>query len=125
MDDTTLVGRFEPFGDLVCDANRVVDRQAPTFQPLREIFAGYQLHRQEACALGLMHTENGGDVGVAQRREQLGLPFEAGESVRIAGDSVGKDLDRHLAVEVGVRRLPDDPHAALADLLDQPIVQEL
>jgi hypothetical protein len=39
-----------------------------------------------------MHTENGGDVGVAERREQLGLPFEAGESMRIAGDGIGKDL---------------------------------
>ena len=59
---------------------------------------------------------------MVQRREQLRLPLEAGQAIGIGGESLGQDLDRHFAVEGGVQRLPDHAHAALADLLDQPIV---
>ena len=125
MDHATLVGRLEPVGDLARDADRFVDRQVPPSQSLREILAGYQLHRQEACALRAMNTKDGGDVGVAQRSEQLGFALEAGESLRIAGEGIGKDLDRHFAVEVGVRGFPDHTHPAFADLLDQAVVEQL
>ena len=36
---------------------------------------------------------------------------------------LGKDLQRDAALELGVLGLPDDTHAALADLLDQAVVE--
>ena len=65
-----------------------------------------------------------GDVGVVQRGQQLGLALEAGQPLGVVGERVGQDLDRHLAVERGVDRLPDHTHPALADLLDQAVVEQ-
>jgi len=65
-----------------------------------------------------------GDVGVIQRREQLGLTVEAHEALGVLGDRGRENLDGDLAVERGVFGFPDDAHAALADLLDEAVVEQ-
>ena len=40
------------------------------------------------------------------------------------GQGFGQDLDRHLAVEGGVGGRPDDPHAALAELFTDAVVEK-
>jgi hypothetical protein len=54
----------------------------------------------------------------------LGLAFETTQTIRIARQLVGEDLDRHLAIELGIGGLPDHAHPALADLLDQAVVRQ-
>ena len=56
--------------------------------------------------------------------EDLGLPREPGEPVRIAGEGVRQDLQRDLAVELRVGGLPDLAHAALAEQGDDVVVAE-
>jgi hypothetical protein len=70
-------------------------------------------------------TIDGGDVGVVQRGQQLGLAVEARQPLGLARHVGRKHLDRDLAVEGGVLGLPDHAHPALADLLDQAVVQQL
>jgi hypothetical protein len=52
---------------------------------------------------------------VVPTRENLRLPLEPGKAVRVSGEGVGEDLQRDLAVELGVGGLPDLAHASLAD----------
>ena len=47
--------------------------------------------------------------------ENLGLPREPGEPVRISREGVGEDLQGDLAAQLRVGRLPDLPHAPLAE----------
>ncbi len=47
--------------------------------------------------------------------EDLRLPLEPGQPIRVSREGVGQDLQGDLAVELGVGRLPDLAHAALAD----------
>ena len=53
--------------------------------------------------------------GWVQRGEHLRLALEPGETIRVAGEGVGENLERHLAVELGVGGLPHLTHAALAE----------
>ena len=45
----------------------------------------------------------------------MGLPLEPGEAIRVGGERLGEDLQRHLALELGISRLIDLPHTPLAD----------
>jgi hypothetical protein len=64
------------------------------------------------------------NVGVIQRCEDLCLAPEPRQPLRIRGKLLRKDLDRHVTIERGVGRLPHHTHPALADLLDEPVVQQ-
>ena len=57
-------------------------------------------------------AEDGGDVRVVEAGEDLGLPREPGEPIRICRERVGEDLQGDLAVKLGVGGLPDLAHAA-------------
>ncbi len=67
---------------------------------------------------------DGGDVGVVEAGEDLRLPLEPGEPVRISREGVGEDLQRHLAVELGVGGLPDLAHAAFPEQGGHVVVAE-
>jgi len=56
--------------------------------------------------------------------EDLRLSRESGEPVRVRREGVGEDLQRDLAVELGVGGLPDLAHAALAQEGGHVIVPE-
>ena len=60
-----------------------------------------------------------------ERRENLRLPREPGQAIRIGREGVGEDLQRDLAVELGVGGLSDLAHAALADEGGDVVVAEL
>jgi hypothetical protein len=47
------------------------------------------------------------------------------DRIRIPGTGLGHELQGNVAVEARVLGLPDDAHPALADLLDQAVVQQL
>ena len=65
--------------------------------------------------LVLAHAEDRHDVGVVQPPGGLGLAAEPGEVAVL-----GQELQRHVAVERALVRLADHPHAAPADLADDP-----
>jgi hypothetical protein len=49
VDDALLVRFFERFGDLLRDCERFVHRDRAALQPLREVLAGDEFHRQEVA----------------------------------------------------------------------------
>ena len=83
-----------------------------------------QLQDQRPRALGFLDAVNGGDVRVVQAGEDLRLPLEPGEAVRISGEGVGQDLQGDLAVELRVGRLPDLAHAAFPEQGGHVVVAE-
>ena len=50
--------------------------------------------------------------GMIQRRERLRFALEAGEPLGVAGERVGQDLDRDVAIQLRVARAIDLAHAA-------------
>ena len=56
--------------------------------------------------------------------EDLRLPLEPGEPVRVSREGVGEDLQRDLAVELRVGGLPDLAHAALAEQSGDVVVAD-
>ena len=115
---------LETGGDLHADLDGLVQRQGAGDQSLREILAGHQLHDQEADSPALVESVDRGDVGMIERGQQFRLALEAHQPVGVGAEGLRQDLDRHLAVERGVDRAPDLAHAALAELVDEPVVQQ-
>ena len=68
MDDPLLVRGFERVGDLFRDRQRFVERNRPTRDPLREVFAFHQFEDQCLDAIGVLDAVDVGDVRMVQRR---------------------------------------------------------
>ncbi len=56
--------------------------------------------------------------------EDLRLPREPGEAVRVSREGVGQDLQRHLAAQLRVGGLPDLPHPAFPEEGGDVVVAE-
>ena len=123
MHDTAVVGRLERCGDLLGDLHGLVRWDGPAHQSFLEILAGDQLHRQEALSLGLVKTIDGGDVGMLERGQQLGLTLETRQPLGVLHEHLGQHLDRDFAVECAVDRFPHHAHPTFTDLLDQAVVE--
>jgi hypothetical protein len=65
----------------------------------------------------------GDEVGVVQRRRGARLALEAGEGVGVGGVAGGEELDRDVAVELGILGEVDLAHPSFADLGDNTIVR--
>ena len=61
---------------------------------------------------------------MVQAGEDLRLPREPGEAVRVVCEGVRQDLQRDLAVELRIGGLPDLAHAALAEQRGDVVVAE-
>jgi hypothetical protein len=80
-----------------------------------EATPGDVLHDVEVSPPGFAHAEDGDDVGVVQPAGGPGLASKPGEVPVLR-----QDLQRHVPVERALRCLPNDPHAATAQLADNP-----
>ena len=122
VDDALLVGDLEGLGDLGGDLHRVGDGDGAPGDALGEGLALGDLHDQEALAVHVLDAVDAGDVGVGQRGEDLGLAVEALEALGVLGEALGKDLEGHVAAELGVLGAPDLAHPALAQLRGHLVV---
>jgi hypothetical protein len=76
---------------------------------------GYVLHRQvQERAVGALVVDPD-DVLVRKPRHRLGLADEPADEVVVSGQLGVHDLERHLAVQPGVRGQVDRGHAAMRD----------
>ena len=112
MDDALLVRGFQRFGDLQRDAQRLLDRQRPTLQPLGQRLPLDQLHDQEVLAVRFLHPVKRGDVLVGDRGEHLGFAFEPRDAIRVGSQRLEDDLDGDAATELGVACAIDLAHPA-------------
>src|ERR1035437_3685701 len=60
---------------------------------------------------------------MVQRGRSFGFPLKATESLCVAGEFVGKELQGDVATELEVFRLIHDTHTAAADLADDAVMR--
>ena len=68
------------------DRQRLVERQRPAGDALRQILALDQFHHQRADAAGLLEAVDVGDVRMVERRERLGFALEPRQPLGVAGE---------------------------------------
>jgi hypothetical protein len=90
-------------------------RRAAAPDDLGERDALHELHDERANAARLLEPVHLRDVRMIERREDLRLPLEAREPLRVGRQRLGEHLDRDLAIEPGVARPVDLAHAPLTD----------
>ena len=122
--DAAGVRGGEPGRDLRGDLERLARRQRAADQALAQRLAVEQLHRGEGDLAVLAEIEDRQDVRMRERRDRLGLALEARQRVGVGGEMRRQDLDRHLAVELGVAGAEDLAHPALAELGDDLVGAE-
>ena len=103
------------FRDLFRYREGFIQGNGPTCDPVREGWPFHQLQHQGPRALGFLDAVDGGNARVVEAGENLSFSLEPGQAIRIGGEGFGEDLERHLAVELGVDGLIDLSHAAFAD----------
>ena len=116
VDDALLVRVLEGLGDLLGDSDRLVDRNRPALQSLREVLALDQLHDQDVRLRSVrerhaLEAVEVGDVGVVEGGQDLGLALEPGEPIGIGGEGLGEELERDLAAQGRVGGAVDLTHA--------------
>ncbi len=84
-----LMRGLQRLGDLLRNRQRLVQRDRPLRDQVGEGRVFHQLQHQRSGAVCFL---DGGDNGVVEAGEDLRLPLEPGEAVRIAGEGVGEDL---------------------------------
>jgi hypothetical protein len=120
VDDTGFVPRFEGFRHLLRDRERFAEGDGTEGDPLRERWAFHELEHQSV----LLEPVDRRDVRMVERRDEPRLTLEPRDPIRIGGELVGKDLDSHLAAELGIPSAVDLAHAALADGRDDLVRPE-
>ena len=81
-----LVRRFERFGNLTRDGQRLVQRNRPARDSVGERRPIDQLQHQRAHAARLFEAVDRGDVRVIERGEHLRFAREPRQAVRIDGE---------------------------------------
>ena len=87
----------------------------PFADPVSQRWPLHQLQHQCPRAVLLLDAIDGGDARMVQTGENLRLPLEPGEPIRISRKRLGQDLQRDLPVQLGIGGLIDLAHAPLAD----------
>ena len=76
-------------------------------------------------AIRLLEILDARDVRVVQRCEELRFALEPGDALFIGSELIRQNLDRDLAIELGVASAVDFAHSALADGRDDLVRAEL
>ena len=84
MHEALLVRRFERFGDLPRDGERLGERDGPAGDEGGQVMALDELHHERDDAVVLFEAVNVGDVGVVQRRKRLRFTSESRQTIRVA-----------------------------------------
>jgi hypothetical protein len=115
MDDPFFVGRFERFGHLPAEGEGALERDRALGNVLGERVSFDELHDEKVALVGLLHSVQGRNVGVIERRERFRFTLEAEQALAIGGESLEDHLDGDIAAEPGVMGSEDLAHAPCAE----------
>ena len=125
MNDALLVRCLERVRDLARDRQGLVHRQGPGRDPLGQRLALDELQHQRLEVADLLEPIDRRDVRVIQGREDLRLALEPRQPLGVLGHRLRQDLDRDLAVELGVPRPVHLSHPARAERRQDLVGAEL
>ena len=112
MNDALLVRRFQRFGDLTRDGQRLSQRNRPECDSVCERRPIDQLQHQRRRAVRLFEAIDSGDVRVTERGEHLRFALEPRQAVRIECEQRGQDLQGDFAIELRVAGAVHVAHGA-------------
>ena len=115
MNNALLVCRF----NRVCNLQRKPDglghSKRATLDHVGQRVALDQFENEEPHPGRDLQAVDRSDVRMIQRREDLGFPFKACQSIGIVGKLAGQRLDSHVAPEARIGRTPHLAHAAFSE----------
>src|SRR6188768_1241203 len=100
MDDAVVMGGLECLRNLPGNGERLVDWNRSARDSLVETLAIDQFQHEEGVVIRLVETVDCADVRMVQRGEDLRLPPESCDALRVAGKGCGQEFERHLATEL-------------------------
>ncbi len=114
MDDAQFMRGFEGLRNLLRERHRVGkrDRAMPDAIGKRRALDQFEHERMRRAAV--FKAIDGGDVWMAERGEHLRFSPKSRQPVGIGSERVGQDLQRDVAIELGVASAIHLPHAASA-----------
>jgi hypothetical protein len=115
VDDPLAMGEAGGVQDLPGEVDRVLGAH-PALDEVLERRSVDVLHGDEVGAVESAAIEDPDHVGMLKARRRLSLALEALHELGVLRVLVVQDLDRDLAVELGVVREPDVGHPARTDL---------
>ncbi len=125
VDDAAAVGVFEGVEQLADDRRRLRPRQPPgPRQAAEQRFAADELHDDEPAVVMARAAVDAGDAGMIELGQGDGLGAEAIDRALPPGQLRLQHLQRHVAIEHLVEGAIHLAHAALTELLDQPVGAE-
>ena len=116
MNDSLFVRRFERVRDLLRSRQRFSDGDRPARDTLLQVLALDEFHDEGAHTAGLFQAVDVGNVGMVEGGERVRFAGESREPIRIIGEGVGQNLQRHVAMELGVAGSIHLPHATFTEL---------
>ena len=124
VNDTRFVSSLQRLSNLLGDWESFIDSDRPLRYPVGEGWPFHQLQHQRTGAVAFFKAMNGGDVRVVQAGKHLRFSLKPSQAIRISGKGLGQDLERHLAIQLGISGLIDLAHATLADEGGHVVVAE-
>ena len=106
VDDSLLVGRFEGFGDLLRDGQRLVERDGVRASTAvrRSSPSTSSITRALTPSASFVQPVDGGDVRMIQRGEDFRFALKPRHSFRVSNEGLRQDLDGDIAIEPRVAR---------------------
>jgi hypothetical protein len=128
VDDMSLVDGGQGVGNLdnQGDGFPGILEPAPAAEVLAQALAFHESHDDKRSAGVLADIVDGANVGVADRGGRPGLAQEtlAGRSLNGIGATKARDLDGHVAPQVGIMSPADDSHAAGAQAAENLVAAQ-
>ena len=122
VDDALVMGLAQAGGHLAGDLQGLLRLQRSAPELVLERLAVHELHGDIGPVLVLADLVDGADVRVVQGRGGLGLDEETLFEVGRVHEVRRQELQGHRPLELEVLGLVDDPHAAVAELLDDLVL---
>ena len=111
MNDPLLMRGFERLGNLFRDGQRLVDRDRPARNALRQVLALDEFHHEGLHAVGVLEPVDRGDVRMIQRGEDFRFALKAGQAVGVGCERRWKDLDGDVTLQLRIARAIHLAHA--------------
>jgi hypothetical protein len=115
MNDALLVRAFKCLGDLFCDRQRLINRNRTARDAVGKRLAFDQFHHECWRVSCVFNVEDGGDVWMIERREDLRFALKPREAIRIVRQRGREDFDGDVATELCIARTIHLAHAASPD----------
>ncbi|QKK06682.1 MAG: hypothetical protein HND58_10675 [Planctomycetota bacterium] len=116
VDHPGLVRGLDPGCDLYRQLDRLINRQRPAVEAIRERLAIHELEDEVLCAVLFLDTVDPGHVWMVQARHGLGLALEACKPDGVLGQVFRKGLYRDVSIQTRITGEVHHTHPAPAHL---------